>query len=156
METKPLLRRTAAVLAGLALFGSLSGVGQASAAPEAAVNPVIEGHVTVPASGQSSCLGYDGTFKPGTGLYLVNWATAGRECWGISPGGGIWHTWPNAGGWYPMPGNGRADHVIAPQFLEWTADGSRRVKVWVASSDTFWCQLYYRPRGWQGFWFQCT
>ncbi|WP_461119406.1 hypothetical protein [Saccharothrix stipae] len=140
------------------LLGSLLSAGQASAQTRAAaVGPADIDRVTaVPANGRVTCYGYTGTFKVGTNVIVVNWASTSDECFGIATDRTIWHAWPNSDGWHRMPGGGYADSIAYLRFLE-NPDPDikfRRVVVYTVSSDKFWCQEYVIPR-WDGYWFEC-
>ncbi|MGB3441637.1 MAG: hypothetical protein WBA97_23065 [Actinophytocola sp.] len=131
--------------------------GQAPAGPEQPVETT--GEITrmtpVPANGRVSCYGYYGTFKAGTEVMVVDWATSSDECFGIATDRTIWHTWPGSGGWTPMPGNGHADYIYP--FIDEDPDGYRVVVVHIPSAPRYWwCQNYYPSVGWTGDWYDCT
>ncbi|KOX21232.1 hypothetical protein ADK67_27675 [Saccharothrix sp. NRRL B-16348] len=136
--------------------GGVSIIAQASAQASDAIELAPYQLITVPANGRVSCFNYGGTFKVGTYVYKVDWATTSDECFGIGPDRKIWHAWPNSGGWKQMPGGGYADHIATP-FLENTDPRSkyRRLAVYTQSSNTFWCQDYILPAGWDGIWYAC-
>ncbi|SES23411.1 hypothetical protein SAMN05216188_12760 [Lentzea xinjiangensis] len=168
MSFKRRAMRSGATAAGIALALALvtpavaetnGGVrfdgGRASAAP---VSPVgitatIINREPVPANGRVNCFNYWGTFKAGTYVIVVDWATsANHECFGIAPDRTIWHAWPGSGGWRVMPGNGRADFVDT--VGEDSTTGRRQVSVWVVNSG-YWCQDYW-PTKWTASWYRCA
>jgi hypothetical protein len=137
--------------------GTLLGAGLASAEPDQTEGTTagIIRVTPVPANGRVSCYGYYGTFKAGTDVIVVDWATASDECFGIATDRTIWHAWPNSGGWKPLPGNGHADHVY--RFVEYVNPSSpvyryRAVFVHADSNNTDWYQWYYPNSGWTGGW----
>jgi hypothetical protein len=143
----------------MALFGTLFTTGQASAAPTNndgtyGTAGVITRMTAVPANGRVSCFGYYGTFKTGTYVMVVDWATASDECFGIATDRTIWHVWPNSGGWKPMPGGGHAD-LIYGEIVENVTTGARGIAVFATTNGTYWCQNYYRSTDWTGDWYLC-
>jgi hypothetical protein len=138
----------------LALFGTLFGAAQASAAPRGPVGTTgVIKTTPVPPNGRVSCYGYYGTFKVDTYVIVVDWATSRDECFGISTNRTIWHTFPGAGGWSEMPGHGHADSVIGVP-PEDDATGTRGVYVHVISNNSTWLQWYHTSGGWTGDWIQ--
>ncbi|WIX85640.1 hypothetical protein [Amycolatopsis sp. DG1A-15b] len=162
--------RSAAVAAGIALTMAMAlatpaeadangsvlvGGGRASAAPAQPAGTAATAYwASVPANGRVNCFNYWGTFKQGTDVLVVDWATSStNECFGIAPDRTIWHAWTGSGGWKVMPGNGRADYIY--DVGENVANGARVVMVSVAGSTSLWCQYYYRDGGWTGSWPVC-
>jgi hypothetical protein len=148
--------RALAVL--LAIVGTVLGAGPVSAAPEQPMgtNGVITRWTPVPANGKVSCYGYTGTFRAGTHVMVVDWATTRDECFGIATDRTIWHTWPGSGGWTPMPGNGHADYIYPDiaEYLDENNDVHRVVVVEIpGAARPFWCQEFYLGF-WQG-WVSC-
>jgi hypothetical protein len=149
-------QRLGVVVLLLTLMGTVFGAGQASAAPQqpAGAEGVITRMAPVPAGGKVNCYGYIGTFKAGTEVMVVDWATSSDECFGIAPNRTIWHAWPGSGGWKLMPGNGRADFVY-PAIVENLTTGYRGVSVFVSANSSLWCQNYNRSGGWTASWYRC-
>jgi hypothetical protein len=147
-----LRRKTVTVL--LALVGTLlAGVLTAGSAAAAQEVPVMQA-TSVPANGRVSCYGYYGTFRTDTLVIVVDWITSSNECFGIATDNTIWHTWPNSGGWRPMPGNGHADSIAYTQFREDPVTKFRKIAVYAAVNDSYWCQNYYPSTDWGG-WYRC-
>jgi len=111
------------------------------------------------ASYQHTCFGYTGTFMDPVGPYpteaSLGWAVGGDNCIGISPGRQIWIT--SAGHpWAVIPGDGRADGVL-PVWDEYRRnDYGKFFQVWVASSNSYWCQSWWSDTGWASNWWSCT
>jgi len=125
------------------------------AAQPMGTNGTITRMTPVPANGRVSCYGYYGTFKVGTEVMVVDWATSSDECFGIATDRTIWHTWPGSGGWTPMPGNGHADYIY--DYIVEGSDGFRAISVYIPSAPSyFWCQNYTPATGWTGDWYDCT
>jgi hypothetical protein len=96
-----------------------------------------------------------GDFKEGTTINRVDWDGNGTvdECFGIAPNRTIWHEWATSNGWVQMPGNGRADDMLPPQ---WPGAGKRRVVVYVANPRSHWFQDFVPGSGWTGRWNRCV
>ncbi|WP_405683507.1 hypothetical protein OG204_00035 [Streptomyces sp. NBC_01387] len=135
---------SAATSSGAALRGQQDGYMSVSA---------IHGSAS-PDSWQKSYCGYTGTFKDGSSVLEVHWASGSVECFGVAPSRTIWHVWSGSGGWQEMPGNGRADDTV--NAYENTTTGTRTVEMYVSSSNSHWCSSYTpgSGSGW-GSWWNC-
>lgn len=139
-----MLRRMAATAAALLSLAALT----VAVAPPAS------------ASDQWTCFGYTGTFadlrSDGRATEMVyDWAVDGDNCVGISPGRQIWVA--SAGHpWATIPGDGRADAVWAGWESYTNGVRVRGFRVWVASSDTYYCQRWWDGAGWDGYWWSCS
>lgn len=134
-----------------------AGAGKTYAVPEQPMGTagIITRMTPVPSTGRVSCFGYFGTFKIGTHVMVVDWATSSDECFGIATDRTIWHTWPGSGGWTPMPGNGHADDIY-PLIVENLSTGYRSVTVVIpGAAIPFWCQDYTPSTDWTG-WYACS
>jgi hypothetical protein len=135
---------------------------EAAAAPEPIPNRQAAKVVSVTPADQgfgalsftAECFGYTGTFRNGSDVIRVDWATDIDECFGIAPNRTIWHTWPGAGHWVEMPGNGKGDDV-GTIFVENLLTGNRIVSVWVNGGSGDWCQNYIGGSGWARSWYNC-
>ena len=149
------------VAAGFALAAAITAVTPAAASTGAVRPASVQASyyfTAVPAGGRVSCYGYYGTFKAGSHVMVVDWATASDECFGIATDRTIWHAWPGANGWHRLPGDGHADDVTGimaeitdPMNLNY---GARGVVVHASTNNTNWYQLYELPGGWTGDWNQ--
>ncbi|GAB2968584.1 hypothetical protein GCM10027184_17060 [Saccharothrix stipae] len=152
MAMAPVMSAAASTNDGLAF-----GVGATSAVPAQGMGttntpPTVM--TPVPANGRVSCYGYYGTFRAGTEVMVVHWATAKSECFGIATDRTIWHAWSGSGGWTPMPGNGHADYILRHGAIEDSEQRTVAVQIPTAPRP-YWCQNYVTSRRvWTG-WYSC-
>jgi hypothetical protein len=127
----------------------------AMSAQSVGIAGVILKTTPVPADGRVSCYGYYGTFKVGSDVIVVDWATtSNNECFGIATDRTIWHAWQGSGGWKRMPGNGHADDTWG--IAENSGTGERVIIVEIPGAPRpYWCQNYTPATNWTGIWYAC-